>query len=388
MTLFVVWLMCGEKKTQERLRDALLPTLDRVGADVQDGWEVVHLPSAEACVQAAKAGRLRDARLLFAVPLAAGGSNPEAERLIGRLNACADRRHVVRDSLNCGVTVWDEDDAPHFSVLSGAVGSVIVDGHNDLYTKAVARRLVFAANRNGCTFPGKALVEATGDLHNFEIQARNLQVNRRNAYHHAVTALVAKLLNFTFPQATMPRILAVHASSRRTSNSLSLWTMVRQTLAGRAEIEEVSIKGGQVWDCRGCQYEECLHFGENDTCFYGGMMVEKVYPAIIRSDVVVLICPNYNDSVSADIMAFINRLTAVFRTNDFSHKRVYAIVVSGYSGGDLVTQQIIGAMNLNKNFVLPAEFALLATANDPGSILQINDIEERAEAFAQKILYR
>ena len=112
----------------------------------------------------------------------------------------------------------------------------------------------------------------------------------------------------------------------------------------------------------------------------------KSYPAIVKGDILVLICPNYNDSVSANIMAFINRLTAVFRTNDFSRKRVYAIIVSGYSGGDIVAQQIIGAMNMNKNFILPEKFALLATANNPGSVLEIEELDEKAAEFAARIL--
>ena len=99
----------------------------------------------------------------------------------------------------------------------------------------------------------------------------------------------------------------------------------------------------------------------------------------------VLICPNYNDSVSANIMAFINRLTALFRTNDFSSKKVFALVVSGYSGGDLVAQQILGAMNMNKNFELPAGFALMETANDPGTIVKIDNIEYKAADFAKNI---
>ena len=117
-------------------------------------------------------------------------------------------------------------------------------------------------------------------------------------------------------------------------------------------------------------------------------MVEKAYPSILKSDILVLICPNYNDAVSANIMAFINRLTAVFRTNDFSKKRVYAIVVSGYSGGDIVSQQIIGAMNMNKNFILPGRFVLTETANNPGDILSIEDIDERAAVFAENILLK
>ena len=54
----------------------------------------------------------------------------------------------------------------------------------------------------------------------------------------------------------------------------------------------------------------------------GAVMVEQVYPAIIECDCLVMICPNYNDAVSANITAFINRLTAVFRTHDFSKKKI------------------------------------------------------------------
>ena len=101
-----------------------------------------------------------------------------------------------------------------------------------------------------------------------------------------------------------------------------------------------------------------------------------------------IVTDNYNDAIGANIMAFINRLTAVFRTNDFSRKRVYAIVVSGYSGGDIVAQQIMGAINMNKNFILPAKFALMATANNPGSVLEIEDIDQQAAEFAEQILLK
>ena len=190
---------------------------------------------------------------------------------------------------------------------------------------------------------------------------------------------------FKMPGARRPNILAVHASSRKTSNSLLLWELIRSRIENQAEITEVSLRNGSLQDCRGCSYEECLHFGENGTCFYGGVMVEKVYPAIVKCDTLVMICPNYNDAVSANITAFINRLTAIFRTNDFSKKRIFAIVISGYSGGDIVAEQILGAMNLNKNFILPGRFALVETANDPGSILEIDGLEEKAAAFADRI---
>lgn len=116
-------------------------------------------------------------------------------------------------------------------------------------------------------------------------------------------------------------------------------------------------------------------------------MVEKVYPAVRQGDVIVLVCPNYNDAVSANITAFFNRLTALFRKEEaaFANKEVYALVVSGYSGGDIVAEQILDAMNCNKNFILPPYFALIETANDPKSILRNAGIEDRAARLAKYI---
>ena len=68
-----------------------------------------------------------------------------------------------------------------------------------------------------------------------------------------------------------------------------------------------------------------------------------------------------------------------------ANKEVYALVVSGYSGGDIVAEQILDAMNCNKNFILPPYFALIETANDPKSILQNAGIEDRAARLAKYI---
>ena len=93
----------------------------------------------------------------------------------------------------------------------------------------------------------------------------------------------------------------------------------------------------------------------------------------------------YNDALNANLTAFINRLTSIFRVHDFSRKRMYALVVSGYSGGDIVSEQIIGALNFNKGFILPGRFVMNETANDPMSILEISDIDRQAEVFADNI---
>jgi len=106
-----------------------------------------------------------------------------------------------------------------------------------------------------------------------------------------------------------------------------------------------------------------------------------------RADAILMVCPNYNDALSANITAFINRLTALFRQTRFYDKALFAIVVSGYSGGDIVARQLVSALNMNKSFRLPQNFALIETANDPGAALSLPGIEHRLDAFAQNILH-
>ncbi len=347
--LTVIKPFCNEFKRESRM--------DQVLSQVLHGREVEYILTTEELAKRDMKGR----KILFAVCLSEAGINLEYYRML----------EYFRKAPDC---------------LEGAAAAVIVDGSGELYTKALARRLVFSANRAGCTFPGKPLVEATGSLRNFDVMSKILGTDALGAYEKQVENLVNKLLAFAMPEKKeKKKILVIHASSRKTSNSLLLWEKVKEGFDREHDIEEITLRNGSVQDCRGCKYETCLHFGEQGGCFYGGVMTEKVYPAIVDCDALVMICPNYNDAVSANITAFINRLTSVFRVHDFSKKEVYALVISGYSGGDIVAEQVIGAMNFNKNFVLPGNFAIVETANDPKSILAVDGLDEKAKNLAHRI---
>ncbi len=300
-------------------------------------------------------------KILFVLNVGADGINLEYQKLL----------RILRRSPSC---------------LTGCVGSVLVDGQSELYTKEIGRELVFTANGCGCVFPGKPLVEGTLTLDNFIIQARNRGTDRMGAYLQSAYELVEQLMQFQLPKHRKPQILAVHASNRETSNTLTLWRKVKQHLESECSIQEISLQNGTITDCTGCAFNTCKHFGELCSCFYGGVMVEEVYPAILDCDALVMICPNYNDAISANLSAFINRLTALFSQVRFYNKAVFAIVVSGYSGGDIVARQVLGALNMNKTFLLPANFALFATANDPFSVEKIADIDQQAQDFAQNML--
>ena len=150
-------------------------------------------------------------------------------------------------------------------------------------------------------------------------------------------------------------------------------------------MQEISLRSGLLMDCRGCSYHVCSQYALHNRCFYGGAIPDKVFPAILQADA-LLLCPNYNDALSAHITAFINRLTALLIHNNLENKYLYAIIVSGYSGGDLVAQQVLGALSLNKSFMLPPRFCMWETANSPGEALLIPGVQDRVRAFGQNIL--
>ncbi len=304
---------------------------------------------------------LEGRRLLLALPLGDTGVNLEYTRMLSRL-----RREP--------------------KLLEGCTGGLIVDGAGELYTKSAAAEAVLAMNRAGCALVGRPLVEGTGSLANFAVQAKNLGAGLMGAYRHAAAELAGQVESFGFPKKERPEVLVLHASSHHTSNTMDLWSQAREQVEGRCDLREIGLRNGTLSDCSGCPYTMCLHFGEQGGCFYGGVMQDEVYPAVRAADALVLLCPNYNDALSANLTACINRLTALFRQTRFYDKAVFAVVVSGYSGGDTVARQVISAMNMNKSFYLPSRFALIETANDPGQALALPGIGERLEGFAQNIL--
>lgn len=304
---------------------------------------------------------LRGQRLLFAVPLGEYGVNLEYISMLRRLRA-------------------------EPGLLEGCTAALVVDGGGELYTKSTAAELALALNRSGCALIGRPLVEATGSLSNFRIQAKNLRTDLNRAYRMAALDLVERLTKFQFPQKERPELLVLHASSHHSSNTMQLWEQVRRRLDSACSITEIGLRNGTLSDCSGCPYTMCLHFGEKGGCFYGGVMQDEVYPAVRRCNAMVLLCPNYNDALSANLTAFINRLTALFRQTRFYNKAVFAIVVSGYSGSDIVARQLIAALNMNKSFYLPGRFALMETANDPGEAVALPGMEERLDQFASHIL--
>jgi multimeric flavodoxin WrbA len=271
------------------------------------------------------------------------------------------------------------------NALKDSSAILLVHSSNELYTKSTAAFIIFLLNRLGCRFPGHPAVEATGSLSNFSTWKNLKEASLEDICLELCTNLGERFAAYDPKPVKKPKILALHSSLKETSNTLALWNIVKNHLKG-CEIKELHVENGKILDCKGCSYKTCTYYSINNSCFYGGIMVKEILPAIEKSDAVIWLCPNYNDAISANLAAVINRMTALYRKTPFYNKTLFSIIVSGNSGSDSVARQLLGALCINKGFNLPPNFSLMATANNPGAISQIPGIEASAKEFAENML--
>lgn len=271
--------------------------------------------------------------------------------------------------------------------LEGMSGGIIVVGDGEIYTKEAARKTAFTISRAGCLVPGGAFAEVTGSMRNLKNRSVLRGLPLEETFLECAGEVVQKAAEYSAGKR-IRTLTCIHSSIEKKSNTYAYWKLIRENLRARRDdmkINEINLFGKSLPDCIGCPYEVCLRYGEQRKCFFGGVMTEEVYPAVDESDAILLLCPNYNDAIGANLSAFINRLTALYRNRDFSGKYLYMAVVSGYSGGELVAEQVIDAMALNKGFTLPGHAADIQMANHPGELLEEEGIREAAEAIAERI---
>ena len=269
--------------------------------------------------------------------------------------------------------------------LKDSSAILLVHSSNELYTKSTAASLIFLLNQLGCRFPGHPVVEATGSLLNFSTWQKTKNKSLEDICLELCSTCGERFEAYSPAIIKNPRILALHSSYSETSNTLALWHMLKGNL-NNCRIKEAHLENGKILDCTGCSFKTCTYYSINNSCFYGGVMVEEILPEIEKADAVIWLCPNYNDAISANLAAVINRMTALYRKTPFYKKTLFSIIVSGSSGSDSVAKQLIGALCVNKGFNLPPHFSLMATANDPGAVAQIPDIQISIKGFAENML--
>lgn len=274
------------------------------------------------------------------------------------------------------------------NAFQNCIGTLLISSSSELGTKRSAQDIIFISNNLGCKFLGHPIIEATKTLKNFLNWQRTLNIPLEQICLKLSYDLGKRLSEY---EDAIPltkhkkKITVLYSSTHKFSNTLDLWHMISQYLDDFV-IKEIHIENGKILDCKGCSYKLCLHYGNQNKCFYGGFMVDNVIPAIEEADGIVWLCPNYNDAIAANLTAVINRITVLYNKMSFHNKSMFGIIVSGNSGSDSVAKQLIGALNINKGFMLPAHAIITETANNPKAIFKVENITYKAENFAKHII--
>ncbi len=273
--------------------------------------------------------------------------------------------------------------------FTGKQLGLIIKSHGENYTKSFAKKFIFLCNVMGAEFIGHPLVEVLEGYQNFKTWQKALDMPLERICFEQIEQLVKRLYQYGPLGRETMQVLVLHAGYKEISNTLMLWEQIETKLLAhnsrcggkRLCIDTLHVEEGKISDCYGCSFETCMYYAREKSCFYGGFVVEDLYPKLEKADIVVWICPNYNDAISAKLMAVINRLTALYRQMGFRDKYLYSVVVSGNSGSDSVARQLIGALNINKGFRLPPRFAIMALANEPGEIKEAFDIDSKISTY-------
>jgi len=160
----------------------------------------------------------------------------------------------------------------HDSLL-GSRAVIVIQSSNELFTKNTAQKVIFLANQMGCRFPGHPVVEATYNLNNFLTRQKTFNLSLVEIYQKQSIELINKLMLEKLTLVNSLKIPVLHSSSFKTSNTLMLWRVIWDNLTAE-NLKELHVENGTIVDCRGCSYKTCIHYSEERSCFYGGIIVE------------------------------------------------------------------------------------------------------------------
>ncbi len=251
------------------------------------------------------------------------------------------------------------------------------------FTREAGIRYLYLTNRMGAHLPGRSLVEASQDLENLDALSDALGATSEKILTGQLEGARKRLLT-PHEKKERPRLSVWTIGREGVSATRAVWDQVAQHLQG-VDYDLLSFGNQNIRDCRGCAYEICKKMGEQTRCIYDDYVVESLYPSIEACDALLILAPNYNDMLPANIVSAINRMTALFRKRKFYDKRLFSIIVAGHTGAELLSRQLISALHVNKTFALPPCFSFEVRAHNVASVEGNPTLPSRAKLFAEHI---
>ena len=124
---------------------------------------------------------------------------------------------------------WLSKKAKINNFFENSIGGIIIKSLSDLYTKTFAQDVIIHSNLLGLSFVGHSVIEITKNYKNFITWEKTIDKPLSEIASINCKKLVDKIYKFKKTNSKK-KILALHSSSYKTSNTLGLWSLVKKEL--------------------------------------------------------------------------------------------------------------------------------------------------------------
>ena len=186
------------------------------------------------------------------------------------------------------------------------------------------------------------------------------------------------------------KIVVILGSPRKKGNSASLAeSLIKGAEENGAEVQTFFLQGMEIKPCNAC--DSCLK--PDSGCVIDDDM-QKIYPAVISADSIVIASPIYWFTINAQVKLFIDRCYALITINQNSKEshafagKKFGIILT-YGDSDPFRSGAVNALRMYQDMLryVGAKISgtIYGTAGGPGQIRSNQELMEKAYRLGKKL---
>lgn len=186
----------------------------------------------------------------------------------------------------------------------------------------------------------------------------------------------------------MPTALAISGSPRRNGNTETLLQRCLDRLQTQGIPGQlISLAGKTIHGCAACG--GCKE-AKDETCpGQSGDDFASIFQSMVKADIIIVGSPVYFGSATPELMALLDRAGYVAGANGklFSRKIGGPVAVARRAGQNFTYAQLLFWYMINDMIVPGSTYWNVATARNPGEVLQDQEALETVDRFADNLAW-
>jgi multimeric flavodoxin WrbA len=186
----------------------------------------------------------------------------------------------------------------------------------------------------------------------------------------------------------MPTAVAISGSPRRHGNTDTLLIRALDRLKAQGIPSElISLSGKTIRGCTACN--ACREAKDSSCPGISGDDFAPIFQSMLRADIIIVGSPVYFGSAAPELMALLDRTGYVAGANGklFSRKIGGPIAVARRAGQNFTYAQLLFWYMINDMVVPGSTYWNVATAREPGAVMQDEEALETVDRFADNLAW-